>query len=236
MQLFNMNLFILFPAAEIYYRMKKFFVAALIAALGTAALAGCAAKPSYGEYISERRSEIYVYKDDSADISVHCVSREQPYNADGICGDMCDLVEIFVKLTKTPESVEISLDGYSGEMNYEAVDGRFTASYSAPAFSADKLDLTLDFGGESHTYCVLSVLDGNTMTCEQAVQYAAEYDRERFESLTKKRDFEGEIYVRLIYDEGCYYYVGVCDRDKNITAYLLDGGMGKVIATKKIRG
>lgn len=203
------------------------------AAASAAVLAGCNAAPDYTQYISEKRSEIYLYKDDIAEISVHCVSREQPYNADGICGDMCDLIEVFVKISPVPDAVGLTLGDYSGEMNYEAVDERFTASYSAPAISADGVDVALDFNGETHTYRALGVLDSGTMTCEQALLYAEQYDGELFKSLTNRRAFEGEIYVRLLFDEGCYYYVGVCDRQKNITAYLLDGGTGKVIATKK---
>ncbi len=224
-------------ARKYIYSMKKFFVAAALAAvLGAAALPGCSRTPDYTRYISEKRSAVYFYKDDTADISVHCVSREQPYNADGICGDMCDLIEIFVKLDPSPDNVEIALEGYSGEMNYEAVNQRFTVSYSAPAFEADSLDITLNFGGKPNTYRVLSAADSGTLTCEQALEYAVEYDGELFDSLTRRGEFEGEIYVRLLYDEGCYYYVGVCDRNKNITAYLLDGGIGKVIATKKLSG
>lgn len=194
----------------------------------------CNTQTDYTQYISEKRSEIYLYKDDTAEITVNCVSREQPYNADGICGDMCDLVEIFVKLTPTPDSVEISLEGYSGEMNYEAVNTRFTASYTSPAFMREGIDVVITADGNEKSYTVLSVLDSGVLSCEQALSCAVEHDRELFTSLTRKRDFAGEIYVRLLYDEGCYYYVGVCDRDKNITAYLLDGGIGKVIATKKI--
>lgn len=217
--------------------MKRFFIAAAVFAAALLTLApGCNSAPDYNKYISEKRSEIYLYKDDSADIAVRCVSREQPYNADGICGDMCDIIEIFVKLLPVPDAVEVTLGDYSGEMNYEAVNESFTASYSAPALHADGVDITLVFGGKTHTYRALGVLDGGTLTCEQALGYAMEYDGELFKSLTKKREFEGEIYVRLIYDGGCYYYVGVCDRNKNITAYLLDGGVGKVIATKKISG
>lgn len=217
--------------------MKKFLIAAVIAAAVCAtALTGCNSSPDYTKYISEKRSEIYIYKDDAAEITAHCVSREQPYNADGICGNMCNLAEIFVKLSPLPESVEISLEGYTGEMNYEAVDERFTVSYSSAPFNTDGIDITLKFDGELHTYRVLSVLDEGVLSCEQSLMYAIEYDRELFENLSVKRDFAGEIYVRLLFDEGCYYYVGVCDRNKNITAYLLDGGTGKVIATKKIRG
>lgn len=215
--------------------MKKFIATAVCAAAAAVLpITACNTQPDYTQYISEKRSEIYLYKDDTAEITVHCVSREQPYNADGICGNMCDLVEIFVKLFPTPESVEISLAGYAGEMNYEAVNTRFTASYTAPAFNSEGIDIAITVGGEQKNYRVLSVLDSGVLSCEQVLNCAVEYDRELFASLTRKRDFAGEIYVRLLYDEGCYYYVGVCDRDKNITAYLLDGGIGKVIATKKI--
>ena len=217
--------------------MKKFFVTVALAVLcAIIPLSGCNTQFDYTKYISEKRSEIYLYKDDTVDITLYCVSREQPYNADGICGDRCDLVEIFVSLTPNPESVEIMLDGFSGEMNYEAVDRRFTASFTRSAYRSDGVDLTLTVNGESKTYRALSVLDSGVLSCEQILKCAIEHDRELFESLTRKRDFKGEIYIRLLYDDGCYYYLGVCDRDKNITAYLLDGGIGKVIATKKISG
>ena len=65
------------------------------------------------------------------------------------------------------------------------------------------------------------------MTTECAV----EHGKELFASLTDGNIFLGEIYVRLLYDDGCYYYVGVCDRNKKITAYLVDGERGKVIAS-----
>ena len=216
--------------------MKKFIAAAICAVAATVLpFTACNAEFDYTKYISEKRSEIYLYADDCVEITVNCVSREQPYNADGICGNPCDLVEIFIKISPTPASVEISLEGYSGEMNYEAVNTRFTASYSAPAFKSEGIDVTVTADGTQKNYRVLSVLDGSVLTCEQALKCVIEHDGELFSNLTNKKDFAGEIYVRLLYDEGCYYYVGVCDRDKNITAYLLDGGIGKVIATKQIK-
>ncbi len=231
-----MNLFILFiihRIVNIFITMKKLFIAAAAITAAIIPFSACGASVDYTAYISEKRSEIYLYKDDNLSLSVYCVSREQPYNADGICGDMCDLVEISVKLSPTPENVEITLGDIGGEMNYEAVDGKFTFSYTAEPFNAEGVDVALTVNGEQKTYRALNVADSGVMSCEQILGCAAEYDRELFASLTRKRDFEGEIYIRLLYDEGCYYYVGVCDRDKNITAYLLDGGSGKVIATKK---
>lgn len=197
-------------------------------------LPACAPKTDYTKYISEKRSEIYLYSDDETDIKINCVSREQPYCTDGICGNMCELREIFITLATTPESVEISVDGFTGEMNYEAVEKRFSLTYTAPPFNADGVEIGLEYNGIQKNYRALNVKDSGVITCEQAVKCAAEYDGELFESLKTKRDFAGEIYVRLLFDDGCYYYVGVCDRDKNITAYLLDGGTGKIITSKKI--
>ena len=71
---------------------------------------------------------------------------------------------------------------------------------------------------------------------KRQVKCVIEHDRKLFEGLTENRLFLGEIYVRLLYDEGCYYYVGVCDKSKHVTAYLIDGEHGKVIATKDIQG
>lgn len=214
--------------------MKHFIFAAAAAAAALCAFSACATNTDYTSYISEKRSEIYLYSDDETQIKIYCVTREQPYCADGVCGEMCALTEIFVNFASTPEKVEISIGGFNGEMNYEAVEKQFSLTYSAAAFSSDSVELTLNCDGKEKTYRALNVCDSGIINCEQAVLCAVEYDRELFESLKIKKDFNGEIYVRLLYDEGCYYYVGVCDRNKNITAYLLDGGTGKVITSKKL--
>ena len=196
--------------------MKKLFVAiALAAIIFTAALpllfSACAKPVDYGSCISEMRSEIYLYRDDSLSVTINCVRREQPYNADGICGEMCDLVEIFVSFEKNPETAEITLGGYSGELNFEAVKNVYTVTYAGEPFSSDGVDCTLTFDESELTFCALP---------------------ESFSSLTSKGQFCGEIFVRLIYDDGCYYCVGVCDREKNVKAWLLDGVSGKIVSSK----
>lgn len=216
--------------------MKKFLAVAAAGVLTVCTLSACSQKKDYTQYISEIRSEIYLYKDDETDLKIYCVRREQPYNADGICGDMCDLIEIYAQFATTPESVEISLADYFGEMSYQAVDRQFFTSYSAPALSCEGVDVTLNIDGNAKSVRALSVLDSGVISYKKALDCVIEHDSELFEGLALNGGFAGEIYIRLLYDEGCYYYVGICDREKNITAYLLDGGIGKVIATKQIRG
>lgn len=212
---------------------KSSFIIAAAGCFAAFTLSGCSSSLDYNAYISEKRSEIYIYKDDSTEFKIYCTQREQPYNADGICGNMCEVREIFAEFADTPSSVAVNIGGYSGEMNYQAVGGRFTASYSAAAINADGVDVLLTVDGEERAFKALSVADKSVISCETALRCVIEHDGDLFANLTEKKDFKGEIHVRLLYDEGCYYYVGVCDRNKNTTAYLVDGGNGKIIAGKK---
>ena len=146
------------------------------------------------------------------------------------------LTEIYVKLPKSYDEVNISVCGVEGEMNYRAVENCYYLSTSGGNISGESIDVALTYGDESTTYSAVSVLYDGVISCEDAVKCVIERDKDLFESLTEDGIFCGEIYVRLLYDEGCYYYVGVCDRDKKISAYLVDGERGKIIATKEING
>lgn len=198
--------------------------------------AACAKKADYSDFISEKRTNVYIYQDDGINIKIYCSQKEQPYAADGIKGDVSPLCEAFVSLPKTYETVLISFCGNEGEMNYQAVYRHFYLSFSAEDFKSDEISVTLTFGGESKTYTALSVKHSGVMSCEEAVKCVTEHDKELFASLSEGGVFRGEIFVRLLYDEGCYYYVGVCDQEKHITAYLLDGERGIIIATKHLQG
>ena len=200
------------------------------------AFTGCGRGVDYTKYISEKRHEVYLYEDDAVSVKIQCSDKEQPFAADGYRGDVSPLVEIFVTLPKNPEEIEVSVEGHGGEMNYQAVDKRFELSFSAEAFKKDGVDVTLTYDGESKTYTALSVKYAGVMSCEDAVKCVVEHDRALFDGLTKNGLFDGEIFVRLLFDEGCYYYIGICDKTLHITAFLIDGESGKILATKSLQG
>lgn len=219
-------------------KIKLFALGAICAALCAAAFAfsGCMRQVDYSAYVSERRTNVFLYEDDATAVKIYCSQKEQPYAADGFKGEMSDLVEIFVTLPKVYDSVEVSAGTLSGEMSYQAVEKRFYLSLSAPEFATSSVDVTLTFDGESKTFSALSVKDSGIMNCDEAVKCVAEHAKELFEGLTANGLFDGEIFVRLLYDDGCYYYVGVCDKTKHISAFLIDGEKGKIISTKELQG
>lgn len=211
-----------------------FIALSLICAL--CALPACAKQVNYFDYVSECRSDVFLYKDDNTEINIRCVNKEQPFSADGYKGETCDLIEIYVSLSKNPQTLEVSVETLSGEMNYQAVTRQYTLTVSAAAFEKSSVEVTLTADGEEKTYTALSVKDGNVMSCEKAVACVAEHASEMFGGLTSNGLFDGEIFVRLLYDEGCYYYVGVCNKEKHVTAFLIDGERGKIIAKKELQG
>lgn len=215
---------------------SKFFVGFAAIICGVCALSACSKQVNYCDYISESRTDIFLYKDDATEIKIQCSKKEQPFAADGYKGELCDLVEIYVTLEKNPQELEVQVEGLGGEMNYQAVTRQYYLSFTAAAFEKSGVEVTLTADKKTETYTALSVKDDKVLSCEKAVECVAEYASELFDSLTSNGIFSGEIFVRLLYDDGCYYYVGVCDKSKHVTAFLIDGERGKVIAKKEIQG
>ena len=216
--------------------MKKFLFISLFVLTALCFTCGCAKSVDYLGYVSEKRTNIYMYSNDGLEIKIYLSEKETPYSADGIKGDVAPLTEIFVSLPKSYDEVNISVCKAQGEMSYRAVENCYYLSLADSGISGEKVDVTLTCGDESNTYSAQSVLYDGVMDCDGAVKCVIDHDEKLFESLTESNIFCGEIYVRLLYDEGCYYYVGVCDRDKKINAYLVDGVKGKIIAAKELNG
>ncbi|MDE7439297.1 MAG: hypothetical protein K2N23_02160 [Clostridia bacterium] len=214
--------------------MKKFLCLFLTVFATVCFLCGCKKQVNYLDFVSEKRSNIYLYSNDGFEIKIHISERETPYSTDGIKGDMSGFTEIFVTLPKNYDEVEISVADINGEMNYKAVENCYYLSLSGGNISGDSVKVTLSYNGESTEYTAVSVLYDGVISCDDAVKCVIDHNEDLFKSLTQRDIFLGEIFVRLLYDEGCYYYVGVCDRDKKITACLVDGERGNIIATKEL--
>lgn len=227
---------IIFFARNTFVLMRK-IILFLLTATSTFLLAfaaACGGQTDYSSFISEKRYAVYLYEDDDLSVKLHCSVREEPYVSDGYKGEMTEICEVFVHFTAGPSDVGILFDdGRGGEMNYMSVTDSFYLSF-AGSFSGDKVNVKLSWENSEKTVEVASVMYDGVISCEEALGCAREYDGETFSALTDDKNFLGEIYVRLLSDAGkCYYYVGVCDREGNISAYLVDGEKGGVIAERK---
>ncbi len=214
--------------------MRKIILFSVMLCAAVCILGGCAKSVNYLDYVSEKRTDIYLYSNDGLEIKIYLSEKETPYSTDGIKGDMNSLTEIYVSLPRNYDEVNVSVCGAEGEMNYRAVENCYYLRLPDGKISGESAEVTLTYGGESRTYSAVSVLYDGVIGCDGAVNCVIDREAELFQSLTENNVFLGEIYVRLLYDEGCYYYVGVCDRNNKINAYLVDGERGKVIASKEL--
>ena len=141
---------------------------------------------------------------------------------------------MMVKTAQKHEEVTITSASFAGgEMSYLTVRDCMYLSFGDSWQCGGEVTVTLTCDGESSDYVLQSVKDAGVMTCEQALDCVREYDDTLFESLTNGRTFSGEIFIRLLYDEKCYYYVGVCDTEGKICAFLLDGESGRIVAERE---
>ncbi|MGN1372788.1 MAG: hypothetical protein ACI4VK_01920 [Candidatus Coproplasma sp.] len=216
--------------------MKKIFVSGICLCLAASCLAvlpSCSKGVDYNNYVSENRREVYLCKEDTYELKIFCSDRETPYCCDGVKGDMTTVCEVYYKCNSSPSSVTVDVEGYSGEMSYMSVSNSFYLSFSCDCFNKESLDVKLNVDGKDKEIKANNVFEAGTIDWQSALKGVIEYDGERFENLTQRNRFLGEIGVRLIYNDGCYYYVSVCDRENKVKAYLVDGKSGRIITERE---
>ena len=73
--------------------MKKFSFLLLLTGL-VPLLASCKQNPDYFSHVSELRSDLFTASEEEFSLTVACITREHPYNNDGIKATLTDVVEI----------------------------------------------------------------------------------------------------------------------------------------------
>ncbi len=196
----------------------------------------CAKKIDYYSFVSEYRHDAYIYEDDGVSLKIFLSDKETPYLSDGVKGDMTTVCEVYYYCEKTPDEVEIDLGGMGGEMNYLSVSRSFYLSFTCDKTFGAKAVANLTIDGKQTTIEANNVREEGTIDGKTALKCVLEYDNEQFEKLTEGKTFRGEIGIRLLYDEGCFYYIGICNREGDTHAYLLDATDGRIIAERDIEG
>lgn len=199
--------------------------------------ASCEKKLSLEKYVSENRTGYYYAETDDFSLKAYFTIREYPYAADGIAKDVSPVAEVFLFTENTGEKINISfsLNGktYGGEMNYDSVKKCFSFSDGVSGECPTGITFNVTYGETDVSLSVGNKKSESALPLSDLLEKVKEQKSDLIDSLTNKRTFNGEIYVRFIYDEGEYYYVGITDTNKKTTALLLDAKSGKIIAEKE---
>ena len=200
-------------------------------------LSSCSTAVDYTEYVSEYRSEIYLAEEEGYSLTAFFSEREYPYCADGVCAKLENLVEVYLTVPDNTKNYELSFtaaDGKEcgGDMSYDSVHARFFYSQSMDAISSPDLKFTVTFEENSVTLEAKNVRTGTELTMPEIIGKLAEQKPTLLESLTNGKNFMGELYVRLVYNEKCYYFIGVCTKEGLKNCFLLDACSGTVMAER----
>ena len=122
---------------------------------------------------------------------------------------------------------------YSGDMSYDNVKREYYYVCSANISSEQEIVCKILYGEKEMELCAKSVVDKEIISPKTALTLLTKEEQELFSSLTDKYGFLGEIHIRLIHEDGAYYYIGIIDKNKQTYAYLLNAKTGKILAKHK---
>ena len=221
---------------------KNLFASALAAAALALAFGGCAASADLTEYVSEYRSDIYEGTSGGYSVFASFSQREYPYEADGNAGEMSDLFEAALSAPDNTKTyiLTFSVGGteYEEELSFDSVRMVHTFSRSLPCPTEKEIvfSVTDTEGAEPVAVTAASVKSGKEISLSGLLSSLSSAERERFAALEDGRNFAGELYVRLLHENGkCYYYVGLTDRNGVTYAMLADAESGELLATRETR-
>lgn len=219
-------------------RLKNFFYANVaIALLFTFSLfTGCKKELDYTPYISELRSNIFLASTEEFTLRVYAVHKETPYCPDGIPRERTHRVEARFTAPSGDKTCRFYFthdeQEMGGEMHYDNVKAEYYYSCSLDISALPTLPCRIEYGEETLSLNAPSVKQKDTLSAAQILKKLQTEEGELFASMTDKYGFTGEIYVRLIYEEAPYYYVGIIDRNGAVHAFLLNAQSGKILAKR----
>ncbi len=217
--------------------MKKFLLPVVLLSALLPALSGCG-KYDYSAHISEAKTDLFLAETEEFSVSLSCVRREKPYVADGIPCPMSTVAEIVLSDCTNPDAAEYSVyvtgggKEWGGVMSFRNSRGDYFYSQSVNAFPEGSVSLRIEWGEETREITATSVKNSDTITADQAIDYAVNAEKETIANMTQNGAFGGEFYVRLLRRDKNYYYVGIIDTSGKTVSLLLDGESGEVLARR----
>ena len=118
-------------------------------------------------------------------------------------------------------------------MSYDNVKMEYYYSCSLDTSSLSQIACNITYGESEMQVNASSVLNENNLSAKEVLNVLQTKESELFTSMTDKYGFAGEIYLRLIYEDAPYYYVGIIERSGKTNAFLINAQTGKILAKRQ---
>ena len=197
----------------------------------------CKKELDYFDYVSELRSNIFLAETETFSLRIYAIQKENPYASDGIPMEKSTRTEVYLVAPSGEKTYElyftVSEKTYGGEMSFDNVKAEYYFSCSLDVSELLEIPCSIECDGTQTELCAISVKNEATLTPQNALNKLRTAESELFESMTDKYGFSGEIYLRLLYEDFPYYYVGIIDRNGKTNAFLLNAETGKILAKRE---
>ena len=211
---------------------KKSIVLVLTVCLTVMLFSACNKSGGYDSKISEIRDCIYVGVADGYDVKAVSGEREQNYCVDGVSHGRNEffIVTLSARLAQAPAyCMEINGVKYEGTMTKHPFNDEYTCEIPVHVHS-QSVDVVFTISSNTVNATLQTVNDGSFSSWESALEGAVK-------ELCIAKDFDGEIYVRLIENpvknDGKYFwYVAFCTSKDDCVSVLISVEDGKIIAKK----
>lgn len=200
-------------------------------------LSACSKKVDYFAYVSELRDNIFLAEADGFSLRIFSLTKETPYATDGVPHETTTRTEVYLVAPEGSERCELTFTvggkQYGGEMSFDNVKAEYYFSCTLNVSAESEITCIIKHGERELTFQARSVRSAQTLSPREILKALESKEQEIFKAMTDKYGFAGEIYLRLIYEDAPYYYVGIIDRDGNVTAFLINAETGKILAKRQ---
>ncbi|MBE7080256.1 MAG: hypothetical protein E7371_03355 [Clostridiales bacterium] len=219
-------------------RLRKIFqqFCLVFFALTVCLFAGCKSAMDYAPYVSELRSNIFIAEAEGLTLRIYAVEKEIPYQADGIPRECTARLEAYLHAPEGNKQCQIAFtfqeEHFHGEMSFDNVKAEYFYSCTLDVSTATELPCRIEYGEQTIEMTARSVRGENTLYSKDILSVLKSEEHELFTAMTDKYGFSGEIYIRLIYEDSPYYYVGIIERNGMVHAFLINAQTGKILAKR----
>lgn len=217
-----------------FRRVRFFFLLLLLPLL---CLFSCGKKTELFDYVSELREDVLLAETDGFSLRVYLGKKESPYSPDGIPRERIPRFEAYLSAPDGAANCRIrfDLDGttYEGEMSYDNVNGEYYYFRSLDIGKRDSVLFHIAYGEREVDLTAKSVRTEKTLSPREILRKLESQESALIAQQTDKYGFKGEIYLRLLFEDAPYYYVGVVDREGRVYAFLYNAETGKLLAKRQ---
>ena len=216
--------------------MKKSCLSLVLLGALLPALTACGGY-DYTDHISEAREDIFCAETEDFTVTLNCTSREYPYASDGIACPTGKIAEIsLIPKERAAGGYEVYVKGekdWGGETSFRNTRGDYFYSQTVEALPETSVTMRIVWDGGERELTATSVKNENTISVDEALDFALKKEKDTVARMTRNGKFFGEFYVRLLRRNTNYYYVGIVDTDGKTISLLLNSETGEVLARRE---